>query len=203
MTTAAMQRIEITSVSTYHTIALTDTPSTLQVTTYRKLRLGALRSDPSSFGATYEKERGYSEEVWRSRLDRKGAAATILARLDGPEDLSRYGGIVTVVAATGLIALDGPLPHGVDKKRAYLICGMWVHQKHRGRRVGEKVMEAAVEWARENAGQRGIKDGQVWLHVFTENTVAQRLYKKLGFEQVGGEEELAPGKMMVAMMKNL
>jgi ribosomal protein S18 acetylase RimI-like enzyme len=55
--------------------------------------------------------------------------------------------------------------------------GMLVDEAHRGRGIGEALLRAALDWARE----RRLPD--VSLLVFPHNERAIKLYRKLGFEQ--------------------
>lgn len=57
--------------------------------------------------------------------------------------------------------------------------GMAVAATHRGRGVGRALIQAAVE----HAGQRGLS--RIELTVHAENTVAQALYRSIGFNVEG------------------
>jgi RimJ/RimL family protein N-acetyltransferase len=56
---------------------------------------------------------------------------------------------------------------------------MMVERAWRGRGVGTRLVEAAIEWARE----RGLH--KLTLSVFPHNTAAIGLYRKLGFVEEG------------------
>ncbi|GIL38719.1 GNAT family N-acetyltransferase [Roseiterribacter gracilis] len=60
-----------------------------------------------------------------------------------------------------------------------VLLGLGIDKKHRGRGLGKLLTQYAIDWAREN------NFAWVDLAVFTQNTVAVELYKKLGFVQTG------------------
>lgn len=61
--------------------------------------------------------------------------------------------------------------------------GMGVHAAFRRRGLGRRLLEACVEWAREQ--------GLVWLDlgVFADNAPARALYESAGFAEVGRRED--------------
>jgi RimJ/RimL family protein N-acetyltransferase len=58
--------------------------------------------------------------------------------------------------------------------------GMGMLKEWRNSGLGTALLETTIEWAKQNPILELI-----WLHVYTENKVALRLYKKLGFEENG------------------
>ncbi|GIL38720.1 GNAT family N-acetyltransferase [Roseiterribacter gracilis] len=60
-----------------------------------------------------------------------------------------------------------------------VLLGIGIAEGHRGRGLGRLLTEFAIDWAR--------AQGYVWmdLNVFTQNTAAVALYRKLGFVQIG------------------
>ena len=57
--------------------------------------------------------------------------------------------------------------------------GMWVAHEWRGRGIGAKLVEAAVEWARAQGAYK------ISLEVWPHNEAAIALYEKFGFEREG------------------
>jgi putative acetyltransferase len=82
-----------------------------------------------------------------------------------------------------LVAVDGAeiigLLHVVQSRHGFGEVGMAVGHEWRGRGVGSALLIAAIEWSRE----RGLH--KLSLSVFTHNTAAIGLYRKLGFVEEG------------------
>jgi ribosomal protein S18 acetylase RimI-like enzyme len=134
-------------------------------TTWRDLRLRALRDTPSAFGSTYERELGFTEEGWRDRL-RDPHAVSVLARVD--EAPVGMGG--------GFQDLPGFLH----------VVAMWTEPEHRGLGVGSAVLAALRGWADE----RGLR---LHLDVNTTNAGARALYERSGYVGTGEIRPLRPG----------
>jgi GNAT superfamily N-acetyltransferase len=142
----------------------------------RDLRLRALGDAPSAFGSRLEEEVDQPESFWRERLG-GDVAATFLA-LDGEQEV-------------GLVRIFLP-PE--DPDRAHLV-SMWVERHARGRGVGRRLIETAVEWA------RGRRASSVDLWVTETNTPASRLYGSCGFAPSGHRRPLPsdPSLSLVGM----
>ncbi len=132
---------------------------------HRALRLRALATDPSAFGASYADNAAYDEATWRSRL----ATATYWqARSEG--------------APVGMIGLWDPvhdtggsagLPQDADV--APFVISMFVLPTARHRGVGRALLNAALDEAR----ARGYR--QIVLDVTEGNAAAVALYQSAGF----------------------
>ncbi|ACU39482.1 GCN5-related N-acetyltransferase [Actinosynnema mirum DSM 43827] len=132
--------------------------------TWRDIRLTALASDPAAFGPVLERERGYTEQDWRtSLLPEQGVR--VVARDAGP-------------GAEGSVGLVAAIPHWEDSGVLYLF-SMWVRPEARGRGVGAALVGDVLEWA----GEHGWP--VVRLRVFLDNEVARRLYLRMGFAGEG------------------
>jgi ribosomal protein S18 acetylase RimI-like enzyme len=133
----------------------------------RSIRLRALRDAPDSFGSTLEAELTFTPEDWRRRLERSDAA-TFVASEEGDD-------IGTVVGVA-----DPEHPGEA------VLAAMWVAPETRGRRVGEALGQAVIEWAR-SAGYQAVR-----LAVADHNASAQRLYERMGFVPTGTVGTLPP-----------
>jgi len=138
----------------------------------RDLRLAALAGDPDAFGSTLERERAFTPEDWIGRLS--GVATTFLARHEG-RDVGMATGSPWRDEGTGLPSAE----------KAGLF-GMWVSPDARGQRIGDRLVEAVVAWARSAGFVRVV------LEVGEANTPAGRLYERHGFRPTGRRGALPP-----------
>lgn len=122
---------------------------------FKDLRLKALQTDPSAFGASYEKEKDRTQAEWEERLTR--------------EDYDYFGHYFEnrLVSMTALKR---------NSKENYVINAVYTDPDHRGKGLLKEILEKIIEVAK-------LKEGlEVSLIVNTKNTPAIALYKKLGFE---------------------
>lgn len=84
-----------------------------------------------------------------------------------------WGAVFVALHGNDVVGYAGIHPH---EEYGHVI-GMLVDERHRGRRLGELLLQRLLEWARE----RDLPD--VSLLVFPHNDRAIALYRKFGFEQ--------------------
>jgi GNAT superfamily N-acetyltransferase len=125
--------------------------------TWRAVRLAALAESPRAFSSSLAREQGYAESDWRDRL---GPARGLKAVAD--DDAGLVGGWVPE-----------------DRGGAVELYSMWVRPEWRGKGVGDLLVDEVVAWATENGHPR------VDLWVVDGNKVAERLYRRHGFEMTG------------------
>lgn len=124
---------------------------------YKALRLEALKKEPLSFARTYEEERDYSEKKWKERIK------NTLFALENNE----LAGIVSFRQCE-LIKMS----HIAE------IVGLYVKEEYRGKKIGSKLLEAAINKIKTNKKIEKIR-------LITDPSLkAQKLYKKFGFEKV-------------------
>lgn len=131
----------------------------------QRLRLAALRDAPDAFCSTFDNEASKPPEWWIDRLASSGSVTLIAVE---PSD-------------SGMAVLG---PRGAPQD-----CGlyaMWVAPEHRGAGIGDALMTAAIERAREQGFRRVVLD------VGRQNLAAQRLYLRHGFSFTGNESTLPP-----------
>ena len=148
---------------------------------YRRLRLEALRKDPSAFGSSYEEEKKLPEEVWRKRIK------TVLFAMEKDKPL----GMVSYVFSDR-----------IKRRHVASIYGVYVKPEHRGEGIGGGLLEAALSEIRKN---RGII--KVQLSVNPELRHAVRMYSKAGFLVTGkSRKELKVGDVfydLISMEKEI
>ncbi|WP_411122994.1 GNAT family N-acetyltransferase [Streptomyces sp. x-19] len=132
---------------------------------YRTVRLAALADAPEAFGSTWESEQAFTEDRWRERLARRNQFVA--------QDGDRTYGLIGIVP--------------VEAGRAELV-SMWVHPDGRGRGVGDLLVRAALQWAKDHGCPR------VELWVAEENDRAERLYARHGFQRTGRVQPVRPGE---------
>jgi ribosomal protein S18 acetylase RimI-like enzyme len=136
--------------------------------TWRELRLAALAEAPYAFGSKLADWQGEGDraERWRARLAIPGSHNVVAVR-DG-----RPVGMVSGV------------PTG-DPGVVELI-SMWVDPAARGRGVGDRLLAAVEQWARQ------VGAGTVRLAVVPDNEAAIGLYRRNGFAETGELGDLMP-----------
>lgn len=132
---------------------------------YRRIRLESLRDAPEAFGSTFDEALGRGEADWRLQLD---ALATFVAVANGSDIGTVRGG-----------------PDQDDIRTAFLL-SMWVAPAHRGRGVGDRLVQTVIDWARSEACSRLILD------VADHNHPALALYTRAGFRPTGETGTLPP-----------
>jgi len=131
---------------------------------FRNIRLEGLQNAPNAFGADYEQELAYELEEYK-----KWIANHII-----------WGGF----QKDYLIGIVG-LANEISKpKRAHkgFIWGMYVRPEFRNQGVGRALIESVLAKAPLNIEQ-------VQITVMSENPWAEKLYKSLGFQTYGHEQE--------------
>ena len=130
------------------------------------LRREALTSDPLSFGASVEDDRGLSLEQMRASLGHIASSA-IFGAFDGG----------TLVGMVGLTRVER-----VKTRHRAMVWGMFVTPVARGQGLGAALLHAAVDRARSWPGVL-----QVHLAVSDTAVHAQRMYRRAGFREWGVE----------------
>ena len=133
----------------------------------RDVRLRALAADPSAFGSSVQRETALTEHDWRNRIR---TSAWFLAMPARPAD-----------PPAGL-TLVRPLEPGTEAD--FELNAMWVAPELRGQRIGEALLDAALD-AVGTSGGRTVR-----LRVTNGNDRALTLYSRRGFVPTGRTEPL-------------
>lgn len=135
---------------------------------WRELRLAALAEAPYAFGSQLADWQGDGDrgERWRGRLELTGSY-NLVAVLEGRP-----------------VGMAGGVPTG-DRGVVELI-SMWVHPAARGQGVGDRLVAAVEQWARQ-ADAEVLK-----LAVAEGNAAAAGLYRRCGFHLTDETGDLMP-----------
>ena len=128
---------------------------------YREIRLEALADSPDAFASTLEIEQERPLDWFAVRL----ADAVVLGAFDGSH----------LTGMAGFYVQSGP-------KHAHkgILWGMYVRPKYRAAGVGRMLVEAIIDYARDQVEL-------LQLMVISDNMPARRLYASLGFVEYGVE----------------
>ncbi|KUO74822.1 MAG: hypothetical protein APF77_11210 [Clostridia bacterium BRH_c25] len=160
----AMEMYEKGSVDTYNSFKLTYIRKSQAEVEYEKKQSIKLQDmSPEDIDQVFEIENlsfsaPWSRESFESELSQNSLARYIVAKVDG--NVAAYGGM--------WIVLD----------EAH-ITNIAVHPDYRGRKIGEKLVRALLQTAKDSEAAR------ITLEVRASNDTARKLYKKLGFEDNG------------------
>ncbi|MFD3449373.1 GNAT family N-acetyltransferase [Microbacteriaceae bacterium 4G12] len=135
---------------------------------YQELRLTALQVNSEAFGSTYEREVKFSLETIIERIQPTENKFVLGAF----NDQNQLVGIVAFVRESGL----------KDAHKAN-IYGMFVAPEMRGSGLGKALMLELIRKAKNLNGLEQLK-----LTVMSENGAAKQLYKSIGFEVYGVEQ---------------
>ncbi|MCM5555155.1 GNAT family N-acetyltransferase [Pleomorphomonas sp. NRK KF1] len=136
------------------------------VEAFRRIRLEALREEPSAYASSYEDSVALTDEDWRNRMREP---VFLAFRADEP------------------VGLAGLVRQGASKMvhRASIVM-VYVRKSQRGTGVADGLVDAVIEEAR----AMGIV--QLELAVTAENLSAVRFYLRKGFAEIGR----VPGALM-------
>lgn len=133
----------------------------------KALRLAALQQDPIAFGSSYEEEVAYDDSLWIERATKafqRDGNITVYAEVDG-----------------NLVGMMGAFwSNRIKMGHVASIYGVYVAPSMRRKGVASQLMEVVLEYI--NDLPHIVK---VMLTVNSEQTSAQRLYKKFGFTAIG------------------
>ena len=138
---------------------------------YRDLRLEALKDSPVAFSSSYEDESSAPDEKWKERLQNAHDEKTdfILFAKSG----DKLVGMVRAFRS-----------QEIKIKHIATIYGVYVNPQFRFQRLGAKLLENFINKLKKHPQIVKIK-----ISVVTENSVALKLYQKLGFSTVGKDKK--------------
>jgi ribosomal protein S18 acetylase RimI-like enzyme len=150
---------------------------------------------PFDIGADLRPVAELIADAFAHELDSRGSAALREMRI-----MSHIGGVLKLLNRStgefddvfgGFVWLeDGKVVGNVTVQRAdragsrWQIANVAVAPSQRGRGISRQLMLRALEHIRESQGQWAV------LQVYEKNTIALRLYERMGFEVIGGNTDL-------------
>jgi RimJ/RimL family protein N-acetyltransferase len=138
----------------------------------REIRLRALQDSPSAFGSTFAAESTRSDDEWTSRA------------ASGSSGRDRFTALA--VREGRCVGIAGGFRNDEDGHHADIdLVSMWVDPEARGSGIAERLVEAVIDWAHDEADAK-----VVGLWVTRGNERAQRFYERLGFVETGDVQPL-------------
>jgi ribosomal protein S18 acetylase RimI-like enzyme len=134
----------------------------------RKLRLEALKLHPEAFGGDYETDKKLPLSHWKKNF-KLDSMSTIFVAQSGKD----------LIGSSGIFRHNSP-----KMSHSGIIYGVYVSTNFRDEKIGEKLINASLDWAKQN------KLISVKLSVVTDNAPAIRLYLKCGFQVYGVEPKV-------------
>jgi ribosomal protein S18 acetylase RimI-like enzyme len=130
----------------------------------KKIRLAALKDDPSAFLSSHEREAAYEDEKWLDEFSR--------------------GNWYVMLAGTKDVGLLGVTRESAMSSQECYLEYLWVDRVFRGGGVGSMLLRTVLERL-ENSGVH-----TVWLYILTGNQEAKRLYQRFGFQSTNEQHPL-------------
>jgi len=165
----------------YTITAIPTSPTRSQTSKFASLRLLALKSDPSSFSSTYERESAFTQEQWAARLSTPDRITLVVSNSTDAEWVGTAS--VLVPSAMTFEPLQSLREVGVGDN-IYVLVGMWVSTNHRRKGLGRSLVRATLEHVRDHAEAKGIGGASLALQVSSENTSGRSLYIEMGFQPI-------------------
>lgn len=144
----------------------------------RDVRLRALEDAPYAFSTTLSEGEQRTDRDWQ----------------DMARDHANLSDRAYFMAYVG----DNPCGMAGCYRRAsnvVMLTAMWVAPEFRGKNIGEQIVSAVIEWARED----GATTLEAWV---SENNPARFFYQKIGFEETSSTEPLrSDSKIQIILLR--
>jgi RimJ/RimL family protein N-acetyltransferase len=98
---------------------------------FSRIRLTALKTDPTVFGSNYGLESKFSEEDWRNRLNKNDSAIFMLFDDETPIGMTS-------------VSIDREDPTG----KTALLWGSWLAPEYRGKGLSDLMYNTRINWAK-------------------------------------------------------
>jgi len=133
---------------------------------YRELRLKALMDNPLAFDSSPKEEGQLSDEEWKEKLHE-------------PNDFKVF------VEDNGRLVAKMEVEWNMREKVRHIaeVYGVYIDPTYRGQGLGKMLMDEIERLAKDH----GIE--KLWLDVVVTQEPAKKLYRKLGFREIGRTEK--------------
>lgn len=130
----------------------------------KAIRLRALSSAPTAFCSKLSEEQALTDQQWQARQSKKNIATFIAELCSNREDIG--------------MVVAGPYDRNAG------LYSLWIDRRYRRLGVGSALVDAVIEWAKENNYRRLLLD------VGKENQPALKLYQSKQFSPTGRTQQL-------------
>jgi ribosomal protein S18 acetylase RimI-like enzyme len=211
ITMASRSRFSIVTMPTHYQ---DDALLQRSVDKYKELRLQSLKSDPESFSSTFADESRQPVNFWTDRMLRPGARHLLAVELsnyssapsviDEPQTVleSEWVGMLVLLGPNSIASNDSPpgktfrgplVEENTDENRetvtsAYHMAGFYVAPEHRGHGIGGALVQTAMEVIANDCEKMPNPKAICTVGVSHTNIVVRRLFKRMGFEEVGEDQ---------------
>lgn len=149
----------------------------------RATRLAALAEAPWAFASTLERELGFTEHTWRSRLGPEAIAAHFGADppgVSGPA--GRHDGEPAPLAGLAALLREP----SAEAPVSWQLVSMWVSPQARGQGLADRLVAAVCDLARAGGS------AEIGLWVTLANERARAFYRRAGFAGTGERQLVRP-----------
>lgn len=145
----------------------------------REVRLRALEDAPYAFSSSLAHESGLGPEFWEDRVaaSERGVDSVVVGAVETGQTLGMAGGFLLR-----------------EERGIAMVWGMWVAPSARRDGIGQKLLEAVADWARD----AGADHLQLAVTDCEESRPASAFYRQLGFTQTGEQERLDWNPSLIA-----
>ncbi len=130
---------------------------------FKQIRLEGLKNNPKSFSHSYENKVHQDQTAWQNKFSQFRTNIIIFDENKKP-----------IAMAVIFFNADNKLKHIAS------IGAVYINSKHRGQGLGTKLIEYTINKIKQNKEIKKIK-----LTVIQNQTAAENLYKKFGFQKIG------------------
>ncbi|KAI4122390.1 MAG: hypothetical protein LQ347_006515 [Umbilicaria vellea] len=170
----------------------------------RDFRLESLQLAPDAFASSYQHEKQFTEDLWRQRLENPYAQhiIAVMGKATDSESnrdslglaLKSWAGMIVVhhrsssediePARSPWESTPSPKSMNMTGSTSFHLNGFSVHPSARRVGLGQRLIQAALQYTRDAAAADGLRYAKVTVIVDSSNPAALAIYEKCGFVTV-------------------